>query len=146
MRLALAVVALILAIIGADYAGAFGAREMQMQDLLHLRLEVREKITGQIVTGVHVTCVRHGSEEACSQKPQAGDGLLELNFVILKSARYTPLFRFKKAERRWLDEQGEIVLVFIHPDYERLFLTLNTALIEQAQEGPQRIELDRIGE
>ncbi len=145
MRLALGVVALIIAIVSADYAGAFGVREMQMQDLLHLRLKVLDKVTGQIVTGVHVTCARRGSEEACSQKPEVGDGLLELNFVVLKSARYTRLFRFTKAEKLWLNEDSELVLVFIHPDYERLFLTLDTTLIEQAQAGAQLIELDPAG-
>lgn len=145
MRLALGVAALIIAIVAADYAGAFGVREMQAQDLLHLRLEVHDKVTGQIVTGVHVTCVRRGSEEACSQKPEAGDGLLELNFVVLKSARDTRLFKFRKAEKLWLNEESELVLVFIHPNYERLFLTLDTALIEQAQDGAQRIELDPAG-
>ncbi|MGQ0658118.1 MAG: hypothetical protein ACT4NU_08505 [Chromatiales bacterium] len=143
-RAIIAVTALVVALaaaVAADYAGAFGLREMQMQDLLHLRLKIIDRSTGKVVTGVHVTCVRRGSEEACSQKPETGEGTVELNFVVLKSARFTPLFKFRKAEKLWLSGEDELVLVLIHPDYERLFLPIDPQRLEPGRDQVEVVEL-----
>lgn len=142
---AVLVVAL-LGVVGADYFGLFGVRQVDMADLLHLRVKPVDKDSGQIITDVHVTCVRRRSEEACSQKQQAGDGVLTLNFLVNRSAKYSRLFRFKTAEKLWLDEEAIVVLVFIHPNYDRLFLQVTTPDIVQWGDSVKVIELTPIAE
>lgn len=124
--LALIVALIVLAILGADFFGIFGTREMVQSDILQLRVKPFDKATGRTVSDVHVTCARRGSEEACSQKAPSADGVLTLNFIVAKAAVYTRLLKFKKREQVFLDEEGEMVLVFIQPNYERLFLVVKT--------------------
>lgn len=142
MRKIIAVLVMaLLGVVAADYFGLFGVRQVDMADLLHLRVKPVDKESGRIITDVHVTCVRRRSEEACSQKQQTGDGVLTLNFLVNRSVRYSRLFRFKTAEKLWLDEDAIVVLVFIHPDYERLFLQVTTPDIVQWGESVKVIEL-----
>lgn len=147
MRKIIAVVVIaLLGVVGADHFGLFGVRQVDMADLLHLRVKPVDRDSGQIITDVHVTCVRRRSEEACSQKPQTGDGVLTLNFLVNRSAKYSRLFRFKTAEKLWLDEEAIVVLVFIHPNYDRLFLQVTTPDIVQWGESVKVIELARTAE
>lgn len=147
MRKIIAVLVMaLLGVVAADYFGLFGVRQVDMADLLHLRVKPVDKESGRIITDVHVTCVRRRSEEACSQKQQAGDGVLTLNFLVNRSVRYSRLFRFKTAEKLWLDEEAIVVLVFIHPNYERLFLQVTTPDIVQWGESVKVIELAPIAE
>jgi len=141
-QLVVAAAGLIIGLIAVDYVGAFGMREMQMQDLLHLRFKMVDKTTGVLVSDVHVTCVRRGSVAACSQKPDMPEGLVELNFVVAKSVKFTRLFKFKKAEKLWLHEQGEVFLVFIHPNYGRLFLQVKAQDLEQWRDQVKTVELE----
>jgi hypothetical protein len=140
-----AVTATLICVVAADYFGLFGVKQVDMADLLHLRVKPVDQETGQIITDVHVTCVRRKSEEACSQKQQAGDGVLTLNFLVNRSAKYSRLLRFKTAEKLWVDDDTIVVLVFIHPNYDRLFLQVTTPDILQWGESVKVIELAPAG-
>jgi hypothetical protein len=144
-NLLLAVVVLIAAVVGADYAGLLGIRRIEMNDILHLRVKPVDKNTGQTLTDVHVTCVRRGSEEVCSQKAQSAEGVLTLNFIVAKSAIYTRLLKFKKDEQVWLDDEGEVYLVFIHPNYDRYWLQVKTADIVEWGDEVKLVPLEPFG-
>jgi hypothetical protein len=123
-RLIAAVIALALLVTGADYFGLLGESQLDMRDVLNLRVRPVDQKSGQIVTDVHITCVRKGSEEVCSQMEQGGDGVITVNFLVTKSLKLSRLFKFKRKEKLWLDEEAAMALVFIQPNYDRYFLVL----------------------
>jgi hypothetical protein len=132
-RLVAAVIACAALVTGADYLGLMGESQMDMADVLNLRVRPVDQKSGQIVTDVHITCARDGSEEICSQKDQTGDGVITVNFLVKKSVKLSRLFKFKRKEKIWLDEEAAMALVFIQPNYDRYFLVLKGAdLIEWA--------------
>ena len=86
--------------------------------------------------------MRRKSEEACSQKAQSGEGVLTLNFLVGKTVVLSRLFKFKRNEKLWLNEDGIVVLVFIQPNYERLFLQVKTPDIIEWGDQIKVIPLD----
>lgn len=125
-KILLAVLVLVVLVIGADRYGLFGESQLDMHDLIHLNVRPVDKSTGQVVTDVHITCVRRKSEDACSQQAPSGDGIVTLNFLLNKSVKLSRLFKFQLKEKLWVDEDQSIALVFIQPNYDRYFLVLST--------------------
>ena len=113
-------------VIGADRFGLFGESQLDMRDLIHLNVRPVDKNTGQVVTDVHITCVRRKSDDACTQQAPSGDGIVTLNFLLNKSVKLSRLFKFQLKEKLWVDEEQSITLVFIQPNYDRYFLVLST--------------------
>jgi hypothetical protein len=113
-----------IAVGAADYLGWLGDTQMDMSDVLQFRVRPVDKNTGQIVTDVHVTCVRKGSEEACSQKEASGDGVITVNFLVRKSVKLSRVFKFQLKEKIWMNEDADLALVFIQPNYDRYWLVL----------------------
>ena len=113
------IIVLIGGLVGADYFGVFGVREMQQRELLHLTFKTVDRVTHKPVEDVHVTCFRPGSNAACSQRSREG-GLITLNFMMVKLLSRTWLFTKREA---WLaSPDGMVKLLFIEPNHQKLFM------------------------
>ena len=141
-KIFLGIAGLAVIILVGDFVGVFGVRKVDMSDLLHLRVKPVDSKTGQVVSDVHVTCIRHKSEEACSQKSPSGDGVLTLNFLVGKTVQLTRLLKIKKSEDLWLRDDGLVVLVFIQPNYDRYFLQVRSGDLREWGDRVKVVPMD----
>jgi hypothetical protein len=124
----------------ADYSGMFGSTEHAGQAILHLRFRIVEAGGESPIDGVHVACMRRRGESLCTQGGTDQSGSVELNFVVTRVTTKTRLF--VKSER--LDPGADQVqFVFIHPNYDRLFMPVDGAALASMGNTTHRVEMTR---
>lgn len=137
-KIGAAIVVVAVSFVAADYLALFGTREERVQEILHLRYRIVERGNLRPIEDVRVQCVRRRAESVCSQGKGAGEGSVELNFVVPKTVSRTLLF--KKGDTVSFGD-GQLHLVFIHPNYERLFLPLGMSDLLSLRDRDNVIEL-----
>jgi hypothetical protein len=113
-------------LVGADYYGLFGVRRVWSREFLSVRFLPVDSRSGKPVTGVHLNCTlgatahKLHSERPCTQRGDDSDGVVLAQFVLVRQRRHTLLFDKGAVPSESL--RGKVTLVFIHPDYQRLFI------------------------
>ena len=132
------------ALVGADYFGLFGVRRVWTRESLSIRFLPVDARTGKPITGMHIKCALGGGPHdarPCTQRGDGADGLVRAQFVLARQAQHTRLF--DKGEMPAADLHGQVTVVFIHPDYQRLFLPLQYSELPEMQGRDNKVELNR---
>ena len=134
-------------LVAADYFGLFGVRRFWTRDFLSIRFLPVDAQTGKPIAGVHIKCALGGGAHdarPCTQRGDAADGVVLAQFVLARQAKRTWLF--DRGKMPAADLHGQVTVVFIHPDYQRLFMPLQYSELPGMQRRDNKVELIHAGD
>lgn len=113
----ISIILIISLLITADYQGWLGERNQTVLDYFGVRFQAEDEQSGELITDFFINCTRKGSRNACSIEQGRNKTSREAKFGIIKQIKKTWLFH--KGESIVGEDEVNVYLMFIHPDYER---------------------------
>jgi len=117
MKAFIAIIILFSVFVAADYQGWLGMHTETEQDYFGVHFKTEDEQTGEAITDFFVNCTRRGSRNACSIEQGMKKVIREAKFGVIKQIEKTWLFT--KGESIVGEDEVDVHLMFIHPDYER---------------------------
>jgi len=125
----------------ADYYGVFGYRMTRHRVPLDIDFLVLDAASGQPLSGVHVTCFRRGTRNACVQRDPDGQANVGIRFGVAR--RDTRTWLFHKSSQIEGGAGVEVNVMFIQADHVRLVRTYDINELLDLSQGVTRILLEQ---
>lgn len=144
MKIIISVVLLIAALVAADYQGWLGVRTDSEQDYFGIRFKAEDDQNDKTIVDFFINCTRKGSRNACSIQQGQNKTSREAKFGVIKLIKKTWLFN--KGESIIGEDEVDVHLMFIHPDYERRTNTYSMKQLLSMQDETITVKLKRSSE
>ncbi len=144
MKVVIVILILLIALVGADYQGWLGVHTETEQDYFGVHFTTEDDQTGETITDFFVNCTRRGSRNACAIEQGMKKTVREAKFGIIKRIEKTWLFT--KGESIVGENEVDVHLMFIHPDYDRRTNTYSMKQLLSMQEETVMVKLKRSSE
>jgi len=141
MKAVIAIIVLLLAVVAADYQGWLGLHTETEQDYFGVHFKTEDEQTGEAITDFFINCTRRGSRNACSIEQGMKKTIREAKFGVIKQIEKTWLFT--KGESIVGEDEVEVHLMFIHPDYDRRTNTYSMKQLLSMQKETVTVKLKR---
>ena len=144
MKVVITVIILLSILVAADYQGWLGVRNYTEQDYFGVRFKAVDDQNGELITDFFINCTRKGSRNACSIEQGRNKKSREAKFGIIKQIKKTWLF--PKGESIVGEDEVDVYLMFIHPDYMRRTYTYSMKQLLSMQDNTVTVKLKRSSE
>jgi len=141
MKTVITILLLLSMLVVADYQGWLGVRNLTEQDYFGVRFQAKDDQTGELITDFFMNCTRKGSRNACSIEQGRNKTSREAKFGIIKQQKKTWLF--PKSETVVGEDEVDVYIMFIHPDFERRTYTYSMKQLLSMQNEIVTVKLRR---
>lgn len=141
MKIIISIIVLLAALVAADYQGWLGTHNDSELDYFGVHFAADDDQSGEAIIDFFINCTRRGSQNACSIEQGMKKKTREAKFGIIKLINKTWLFR--KGESVVGENEIDVHLMFIHPDYDRRIQTYSMKQLLSLQEETVVVKLTR---
>ena len=141
MKVAIAIIILLFALVAADHQGWLGMHTETEQDYFGVHFKTEDDQTGETIMDFFANCTRRGSRNACSIEQGMKKTTRVVKFGVIKQIEKTWLFT--KSESIVGEDEVDVHLMFIHPDYDRRTKTYSMKQLLSMQEKTVTVKLKR---
>ena len=144
MKVVILVALLFLALVAADYLGWLGTHTDSEPDYFGVVFKAEDDQSGESITDFFINCTRSGSRNACSIEQGMKKASREAKFGIIRLVEKTWLFH--KSESVVGEDEVDVHMMFIHPDYDRRMNTYSMKQLLSMQYETITVKLKRSSE